>query len=544
MPEYQIILLPRQNYWDWVRACRDYVQAFGTSLTPDPDTAGRTMAPNQTVTIVQAPDGYPAQGDITAWFRQRYPAARLDLVPASTPAELEERLQGRIHSQDRYGQSTQAFRLGWPTDYATITQPFGANPEIYGRFGLPGHEGLDIRAPLNANVYACADGVVFQVHENPKDHNYGTHIRIQHREGYLTIYGHLARTLVQAGEPVVAGQKIGLADSTGNSTGSHLHLGLKKEGATANRQTTYPNDLIDPTPFMIWPGQRTEAPRQPYAYNWPAGLCLVGVNARPDGVFAEADFKAIQAARVEAVRIPRTTTVEAIARLRHDRPNPFFLVVLGTDMNARALSPEEFVQQVQADMQRLHEEGGVTYFQVHRDPNLQSEGWGRSWMSGRDFTVWFLEVYNRLHQICPEARLGFPGLSPGGQVEGQRQDWLGFLEETDAAVVAADWVGVNSYWQSRPDMLSPDKGRVHESYRLRYPSQVLVLCEFANINPGIQPVERGEEYVAYYADLRRRPGYAAAFANILSAARGFEHQVWRLENGDLSPIPSVLGRRL
>ena len=38
------------------------------------------------------------------------------------------------------------FCMYWPTDYGTLTQEFGARPEYYGRFGLPGHEGLDFRA--------------------------------------------------------------------------------------------------------------------------------------------------------------------------------------------------------------------------------------------------------------------------------------------------------------------------------------------------------------------------------------------------------------
>ena len=50
--------------------------------------------------------------------------------------------------------------LVWPTDFRVYTQKFGQRPEFYGKFGLPGHEGVDIRAPNGANVYACAEGVV------------------------------------------------------------------------------------------------------------------------------------------------------------------------------------------------------------------------------------------------------------------------------------------------------------------------------------------------------------------------------------------------
>ncbi len=93
----------------------------------------------------------------------------------------------------------------WPTDYPVVTQSFGANPQIYSRYGVPAHEGLDIRALTNTNVYACFGGTVYEVHKNPKDHAYGIHIRIRHRDGYRTVYGHLARALVAVGEEVQRG---------------------------------------------------------------------------------------------------------------------------------------------------------------------------------------------------------------------------------------------------------------------------------------------------------------------------------------------------
>lgn len=146
------------------------------------------------------------------------------------------------------------FKLRWPTDYMTVTQAFGARPEYYSQFKvdgvpLPGHEGIDIKAPFGSNVYACASGIVYSVREadgNP----YGVHVRIDHENGYKTVYAHLHRPLVRVGDRVEEGQTIGLADTTGNSQGSHLHLTLKKDGATAVGETNYPGDIMDPTPYF------------------------------------------------------------------------------------------------------------------------------------------------------------------------------------------------------------------------------------------------------------------------------------------------------
>lgn len=142
------------------------------------------------------------------------------------------------------------FYLSWPTDYKVITQGYNLHPEWYNKFGLPGHEGVDIQAPMNSNIYACADGKVTQVIFN-EDHPYGNHVRIQHDNGYQTIYAHLQSVAVTPQQEVTRKQVIGKADSTGNSTGSHLHLTLKKLGATARGETNFPNDIINPESFLV-----------------------------------------------------------------------------------------------------------------------------------------------------------------------------------------------------------------------------------------------------------------------------------------------------
>lgn len=148
------------------------------------------------------------------------------------------------------------FYLSWPTDYPVYTQAFGGNPEYYGKFivggvPLPGHEGVDIKAPTGSPILACADGVVYYVAESQGA--YGNQIRLQHARGYKTIYAHLEKILVSKGQTVQRGQIIGTANNTGNSFGSHLHLTVKKDGATARGETNYPNDIIDPTPLLVKP---------------------------------------------------------------------------------------------------------------------------------------------------------------------------------------------------------------------------------------------------------------------------------------------------
>jgi murein DD-endopeptidase MepM/ murein hydrolase activator NlpD len=139
----------------------------------------------------------------------------------------------------------------WPTDYKVVTQGFGINPQWYEQYGLPGHEGIDMRAPMGSPVRAAWDGVVVR---NEMHGAYGWSIRIEAEirgDIYEFIYAHFAEQSPLGVDYVVTkGQGIGFADSTGNSTGSHLHFSLKKRGATASGETNYKYDLIDPTQFF------------------------------------------------------------------------------------------------------------------------------------------------------------------------------------------------------------------------------------------------------------------------------------------------------
>jgi hypothetical protein len=144
-----------------------------------------------------------------------------------------------------------AFRFeAWPTEFRTVTQWFGADPESYREFNLPGHEGIDLMAPAGSRIFCVAPGRVKMIHLKPnkEDHNYGIHVRVAHAAGYETIYAHMQSLAVVEGQEVQAGQLLGLADSTGNSRGDHLHLTLKHHGETFDG---HPNNIVDPTPLLM-----------------------------------------------------------------------------------------------------------------------------------------------------------------------------------------------------------------------------------------------------------------------------------------------------
>lgn len=152
------------------------------------------------------------------------------------------------------------FSLIWPAaDPKVVTQPYGINRHLYEQFGLPGHEGIDIRAITHSPIFAAASGIVHRVETNPASGAYGVHVRIthDHPDGpFKSVYAHFQEALVSEGDQINAGQQIGWADNTGNSSGAHLHMVLKKVGDGSPWMGT--SDIVDPTPYMpdLFPGDR------------------------------------------------------------------------------------------------------------------------------------------------------------------------------------------------------------------------------------------------------------------------------------------------
>jgi len=545
----QIILLPVANYWRWVRTARDFAVRFRTSITPQPQNAVNFNPPNQVITVANLPGGY-AQGDIVQWLRTNAPStALIDPINVSSVDDLGPILADRINRNEPYPVPVTPpdpdppgeFRLRWPTDFNRTTQAFGVNEEYYRRFGLPGHEGVDIQAPLNAKVYACADGSVYRVDNGANGNAYGIHVRILHQEGYRTVYAHLNSALVVVGQEVEAGELIGLADDTGNSFGSHLHLTLKKDGATAAGQTNFPSDIINPTPFLYFPDEAPETPTFPDRL-WPRKLALVGLHGRADGRMQEPDWTAARTGRVEAVKLLSSAAPEDVDRARQIDNNMFVLLRLFVDFRNRSVTASDFARFVKDDMARFYAKG-IRYFEVHNEPNLVPEGLGRTWNNGREFGEWFLEVKGILLAQFPEAKLGWPGLSPGPTIPGIRTDEDIFLQDAGNIIRQADFVCCHCYWQNDTELNSRIGGLNYLKYREEYPDQLLFITEFSNPVSGVDLRTKAEQYKQFYTSLRNVPGVGAAFSFVVSASADFPYEVWRRENGQQTVIPGIVAQR-
>ena len=121
---------------------------------------------------------------------------------------------------------------GWvvPCSYTSITSPFG-----YRTSPTTGastyHQGVDLDTGTGWSVVASRAGIVTVAGWGSSAGNY---VKIDHRDGFSSIYMHLSSIGVSTGQVVSQGQYIGATGSTGVSTGDHLHFGIALNGVWVN----------------------------------------------------------------------------------------------------------------------------------------------------------------------------------------------------------------------------------------------------------------------------------------------------------------------
>jgi murein DD-endopeptidase MepM/ murein hydrolase activator NlpD len=111
----------------------------------------------------------------------------------------------------------------WPVE-GTMTSPFGVRM----RGWSPGlHHGVDVAAPAGTPIRAMKHGRV--EHAGARG-GYGLTVVISHGGSVRSLYAHMSRIDVRAGDRVRGGDVIGAVGSTGNATGPHLHFEISRWG--------------------------------------------------------------------------------------------------------------------------------------------------------------------------------------------------------------------------------------------------------------------------------------------------------------------------
>ncbi len=178
--------------------------------------------------------------------------------------ELVQSLEARLALLDARMGPPPGPRFQWPLDEVRVTSRFGRRfHPIAHRNKM--HSGIDLAAERNQPVMAAGAGIVVRAGWM---HGYGYEVTVDHGNGRITRYSHLARTLVLEGTQVVKGMPLGLAGRTGTATGVHLHFEYWKDDVVRDPLKEFAKLVGDggPKPVVIaHPPKRpkTAAARKP-----------------------------------------------------------------------------------------------------------------------------------------------------------------------------------------------------------------------------------------------------------------------------------------
>jgi murein DD-endopeptidase MepM/ murein hydrolase activator NlpD len=143
-----------------------------------------------------------------------------------------------------------AINLGKPFEGRwRVTQLMADRPEFYSRYSydgvrLRGHNGVDFGTPNGTKILATDDGEVAQV--GFESGGFGHFVKLVHHWGE-SVYAHMERVGVKEKDKVKRGDNLGPGDNTGNSSGPHLHFGIRIH---PNKRGDGWGGYTDPIPFM------------------------------------------------------------------------------------------------------------------------------------------------------------------------------------------------------------------------------------------------------------------------------------------------------
>lgn len=125
------------------------------------------------------------------------------------------------------GESLRRAFLASPMEFSRITSGFKMrfHPILQ---TWRAHTGVDYAAPTGTAVRSVGDGVVSFAGVQK---GYGNTVMVKHTNSDTTVYAHLSRINVKAGQSITQGQNIGAVGATGWATGPHLHFEFRSNGA-------------------------------------------------------------------------------------------------------------------------------------------------------------------------------------------------------------------------------------------------------------------------------------------------------------------------
>jgi len=156
---------------------------------------------------------------------QAHPSAE-DLKRDSRDRLLLSKIWNRKEGPPRF-----TLPLGLPARPLPKGKSFGVKRLFNGKPASQPHTGTDYTTPVGSPVLAVADGTVVAADDLFYE---GNAVFIDHGDGLISMYFHLADIKVEAGQEVKKGHTLGRVGSTGRATGPHLFFGVRWHNARIN----------------------------------------------------------------------------------------------------------------------------------------------------------------------------------------------------------------------------------------------------------------------------------------------------------------------
>lgn len=244
------LVLPEQNFFDWLRATETYTRTFERVVVVR-SPAGNDLNRYRDVTAVQAP-GVWINNDAAAHIRRAYPnVVRIDVLRATTPDQLRTQLGERASRRDRYaewlndGHINDRFTIMWPSDAqpARIVRAFDANLGAGRR-----NEGIDVFTVPEMLIRAAAEGTVsVLIRQQANALGFGEYVQI------TTVFNNQTHVLTYTNLKdisVTVGQRVKRGDVIAKSAAAFSRLIVQRPGAGLSGYIV--PDVVNPTSMIYW----------------------------------------------------------------------------------------------------------------------------------------------------------------------------------------------------------------------------------------------------------------------------------------------------
>ena len=270
-----------------------------------------------------------------------------------------------------------------------------------------------------------------------------------------------------------------------------------------------------------------------------SGPPYLGLHASADPSISNLERCTFLDLRPSVIKILTFHPPPDIMLLVQSQPDAHWIVRAFLEFGGRNISADDFVRFTLSDTERtlaLLSERPVVV-ELHNEPNLVAEGYQSTWQNGTEFAAWWLAVLAQYRTALPNAQFIYPGLSPGNDINGVRTGHLDFLEQSRAAVDAADGLGLHLYWGRAGSM--QDALATLDEVIGRFPDKPIWITEASYNAGGISDEQRSAEYLAFVDALASRPTVQGVTFFVASASNpDFEPETWVGKN-----IAKMLGTR-